>query len=135
MNKKQQRHRCELCLYLILATFFFMLMAYVTPQVDREAIRSAMAVVTSFASIIGMVVCSYAGWFLAKDHDALSRRLLSVYVMTGAVFLCTLGMGLAGYFRPSVEVWDIVYNVRGFALVLDVIAAVRFVHAWVKITK
>lgn len=130
---KNEKQKCEYCLYLIIATGFFIFLTYTTTLIDRMVMRDIMGLVTAVSSFIGIAVCVYVARFLSYGCSSLNRRLKHVYIMTGLIMVCTMSMGIAGIVAPKPQVWDIIYNLRALSIILEVLAVTRFVQAWVKI--
>lgn len=130
---QDEKQKCEYCLYLIIATGFFIFLTYTTPLIDRMVMRDIMGAVTAIASFCGIGICIYVARFLSYGCSHLNRRLKHVYIMTGLIMACTMCMGIAGIVAPKPQVWDIIYNLRALSIILEVLAVARFVQAWVKI--
>lgn len=131
--KDDEKQKCEYCLYLLICTVFFIGLSYITQEISRENVRDIMGLITAVCSFYGIGVCVFVGRFLSHGCSSLNRRLKHVYIMTAFIFSCTMGMGVAGIIAPKPEYWDIIYNLRTLAIILEVVAVARFVSAWVKI--
>ncbi len=129
----EENYKCTLCLYVVILSIAAIASTYWLPLYDRELVREYTGTITAAGSTAGGLLCAYFVYIMSRGKSALNRRLQEVYFLMLVIFTCTAAFGVLGTMHPAPEDWDIVYNIRAVAIVLEVVALFRFFLIWWKV--
>lgn len=127
---KNNTKTCLPCAYTWIMGLALLLCTFVVPYFDRTIVRDISGAITFGASVFGAYLCILSMRKISHGHGELNRRLRLTYYMMIYIFVCTGAFGISGVINPPVIVWDVIYNTRAVAIVLEVFALYRFFTLW-----
>jgi len=127
------KRKCIICLYVLVLSIATVISTFVLPEFDRGIVRNYSGALTTIGSIVGGWMCIFSVWLMSRGHTKLNGYLQEVYFLMFAIFLCTATFGIFGILKPPLETWDVVYNIRAVAIMLEAVALYRFFKAWWRI--
>lgn len=95
----------------------------------RLIVREIAGTITALTALIGGCFCSFFAYRFNKLNSEIAVKFVFLYLTTGLLMFCTIVMGAGGILHFKTYMWDIAYNIRTVAIVLEVIALIRYFQA------
>lgn len=127
------KKQCIICLYTLILSIAAVASTLILPQFDRADVREIAGALTLVGSLGGGIMCMFFVMLMSQGMRDLNARLQEVYYLMLIIFICTASFGILGIMHPPIEAWDLVYNIRAIAVLLEVIALYRFFKCWLKV--